>query len=146
MPVLRSLIAAALLSLSLATLSLAPAAAQSTSLPPADRAAIEAVIQKQFDAFSRDDSDGAFAQAAPEIRQLFGEADIFMRMVRGAYAPVYHHRDAAFGEIKDGPTQIVTITGEDGRHWLAFYQMVLGEDGVWRIKGVNLVEDPDQHV
>jgi Domain of unknown function (DUF4864) len=115
-------------------------------LPPGDRAAIAAAIQKQFDAFSRDDGDAAFAQAAPEIRQMFGEADTFMRMVKQSYAPVYRHREATFTDIKDGPTQVVTITGEDGRHWLAFYQMVLGEDGVWRIKGCNLIEDPDQHV
>lgn len=134
------IIAAAALGWSLA------AAAGGADLPPGDRAAIAAAIQKQFDAFSRDDGDAAFAQAAPEIRQMFGEADTFMRMVKQSYAPVYRHRDAAFADIKDGPTQIVAITGEDGRHWLAFYQMVLGEDGVWRIKGCNLIEDPDQHV
>lgn len=126
-------------------LAFAPAA-QAGDLPAADRSAIQTVIQKQFDAFARDDGEGAFAQAAPEIRKMFGEADVFMRMVKQTYAPVYRHRDAAFGEIKDGPTQIVSLTGEDGRHWLAFYIMAQGEDGVWRIKGCNLIEDPDQHV
>ena len=130
----------------LALLALAALPVCALDLAPNDRAAITAVIQKQFDAFARDDGEAAFAQAAPEIRKMFGEADAFMRMVRQAYAPVYHHRDAAFADIKDGPTQIVTITGEDGRHWVAFYQMILGEDGVWRIKGCNLIEDPDQHV
>ena len=120
--------------------------ASALDLNPGEREAIAAVIQKQFDAFARDDGEAAFAQAAPEIRKMFGEADAFMRMVREAYAPVYHHRDATFADIKDGPTQIVTITGEDGRHWVAFYQMTLGEDGIWRIKGCNLIEDPDQHV
>ena len=119
--------------------------ARALDLNPGEREAIAAVIQKQFDAFARDDGEAAFAQAAPEIRTMFGAADLFMRMVREAYAPVYRHRDAAFAEIKDGPTLIVTLTGEDGRHWVAFYQMILGEDGVWRIKGCNLIEDPDQH-
>ena len=136
-----------LLSAALALLASAFTAlpASALDLNPGEREAIAAVIQKQFDAFARDDGEAAFAQAAPEIRKMFGEADAFMRMVREAYAPVYHHRDVAFADIKDGPTQIVTITGEDGRHWLAFYQMVLGEDGIWRIKGCNLIEDPDQH-
>lgn len=132
----------ALLALGFAT---APRA-QAVDIAAADRSAIQAVIQKQFDAFLRDDGDAAFAQAAPEIRKMYGEANIFMQMVKQAYPPVYRHRDAAFGEIKDGPTQIVIITGEDGRHWLAFYTMAQGEDGVWRIKGCNLIEDPDQHV
>jgi Domain of unknown function (DUF4864) len=139
MSLLRSVFAA------FALFWLVPAGA-ARALEAPERAAIEAVIQKQFDAFSRDDGETAFAQAAPEIRKMFGEADTFMRMVRQSYAPVYHHRDAAFMDIKDGPTQIVAITGDDGRHWLAFYQMILGEDGVWRIKGCHLIEDPDQHV
>ena len=111
-----------------------------------ERAAIESAIQKQFDAFSRDDAEAAFAMAAPPIRRMFGAPDTFMDMVRKAYGPVYHHRDAAFGELQAGPTQIVAITGDDGRHWLAFYQMVQDDDGQWRIKGCNLIEDPDQHV
>jgi Domain of unknown function (DUF4864) len=143
MPFFKSIFAA--LAAFALVLAAAPRAAQAVDLAAPERAAIETVIQKQFDAFSRGDSDAAFAQAAPEIRQMFGEADTFMRMVRQSYAPVYHHRDAAFVEIKDGPTQIVAITDDDGRHWLAFYQMVQGEDGQWRIKGCNLIEDPDQH-
>ena len=133
------------LGMGLAMGSTCPARAEA-DLPPGDRAAIAAVIQKQFDAFARDDSTAAFDQAAPEIRKLFGEAEIFMQTVRQAYAPVYRHRDATFADVKDGPTQIVTLTGEDGRHWVAFYHMQLGEDGLWRIKGCNLIEDPDQHV
>ena len=47
-----------------------------------DVAAAQGVIRAQEQAFSRDDAAAAYSHAAPEIRQLFPQADIFMQMVR----------------------------------------------------------------
>ena len=53
-----------------------------------DVAAAQSVIQAQEQAFSRGDAAAAYSHAAPEIKQLFPEADIFMQMVQQAYTPV----------------------------------------------------------
>src|SRR4051812_8943191 len=47
-----------------------------------DVAAAQAVISAQAEAFGRDDAAAAYGHAAPAIRQLFPEPDIFMNMVR----------------------------------------------------------------
>ena len=141
MPVSRSLIASSIIAFGLAA---SPACAGDAA--PGERAAIETVIQKQMDALAHDDAEGAFGYASPNIRQMFGDADRFMGMVRQGYAPVYRHRDASFMDLKEGTTEVVAITGEDGRHWIANYQMIKDETGAWRINGCQLIEDPDQHV
>ena len=51
-----------------------------------------AIIERQFDAFERNDADAAYALAAPTIKEMFSDADHFIAMVRDHYAPVYRHR------------------------------------------------------
>ena len=65
-----------------------------------DVAAAQSVIQAQEQAFSRGDAAAAYSHAAPEIKQLFPEADIFMQMVQQAYTPVYRHKRFEFGEAR----------------------------------------------
>ena len=141
MTVLRTLFAASLIAVAFAAV---PARADTPA--PEERAAIETVILKQMDALAHDDAEGAFGYASPNIRQMFGDADRFLGMVKQGYAPVYRHRDASFMDLREGPTEIVSITGEDGRHWIAIYQMIKDEAGNWRINGCHLIEDPDAHV
>ena len=84
------------------------AGAQQADLPPADRQAIQDIIQSQVDAFRRDDGDTAFGYATSEIQQMFGTSEIFMDMVRQGYQPVYRPRVFEFAEIVDldgQPTQ-----------------------------------------
>ena len=50
-----------------------------------DVATAQSVIRAQEQAFSRNDAAAAYSYAAPEIRQLFPEADIFMQMVQRTY-------------------------------------------------------------
>lgn len=128
----------------LALLLAAPAYAQ--ILPPGvsatDRATIEAVIGRQLDAFRRDDADGAYAFAAPGVRQLFPTADGFMAMVRRGYPPVYRPRAAEFSELalRDGAiVQEVELVGPDGRAVLALYTMVRDEAGGWMIGGCEII-------
>ena len=54
-----------------------------------DVAAAQNVIRAQEQAFGRDDAAAAYSHAAPEIKQLFPQADIFMQMVRQGYARAY---------------------------------------------------------
>ena len=64
-------------------------------------ASSRAIVERQFDAFERDDGQAAYALAAPTIKEMFGDADQFMTMVRDHYAPVYRHRSADFGAFKE---------------------------------------------
>ncbi len=121
-----------------------PAAAQ---VSPSDQEAIRDVIQKQVEAFRRDDGDTAFGYASPNIRGMFGTPDVFMDMVRQGYRPVYRPRVFEFREIvtlHGMVTQKVHVVGPDGRPVTAFYPMTQLPDGSWRIEGCYL-QAPDEH-
>ena len=116
------------------------AAPARAALPEADRAAIQATIEAQIDAFRRDDDAAAFALASPMIQGMFETQDRFMAMVRALYPPVHRPRLVDFGEIFEvdgGVVQKVELIGPDGTPALALYTMIRGPDG-WRINGVAL--------
>ncbi|HTR85402.1 MAG TPA: DUF4864 domain-containing protein [Reyranella sp.] len=116
-------------------------------LSDADRSAIRDVIQGQVDAFKRDDGERAFGYASPNIQRMFGQADVFMDMVRQGYQPVYRPRVFDFDRIvtlNGQPTQEVHVVGPDGRRVNAFYPMTRLPDGTWRIDGCYL-QAPDEH-
>ena len=111
-----------------------------------DRAAARAVIAKQEQALGRDDAQTAYEQAAPAIRALFPNADLFIGMVRNQYRPVYRHRSFVFGESRDtgeaGVMQSVAIQDEYGVDWTAEYSLARDADGAWRITGCRLIKAP----
>ncbi len=119
-------------------------AAYPAGVAPADRAAIRQVIQKQLDAFRRDDAQAAFAFASPGIQAQFGDsADNFMGMVRRGYQPVYRPRSTTFGALVNQGGQIVQkleITGPDGAEHEALYFMEHEPNGQWRISGCVLAD------
>jgi|SRR4051812_16844609 hypothetical protein len=110
------------------------------------RAAARAVIARQEQALGRDDAQTAYDQAAPAIRALFPNADLFIGMVRNQYRPVYRHRSFVFGEARDtepaGVIQAVAIQDEYGVDWTAEYSLVRDADGQWRITGCRLIKAP----
>src|SRR5262245_4847180 len=65
----------------------------------ADVAEIRAVIQRQIDAFRRDDAPGAFALASPGVQQAFGTPERFLETVRAAYRAVYRPVTLSFLEL-----------------------------------------------
>ncbi|MFI5024801.1 MAG: DUF4864 domain-containing protein [Alphaproteobacteria bacterium] len=108
-----------------------------------DAAAIRSVIERQLEAFQRDDATAAFAFAAPGIQARFGTPEAFMDMVKRAYQPVYRPREREFRALttgEEGPVQKVLLVGPDGRLVLALYSMEREADGSWRIAGCVLVE------
>lgn len=112
-----------------------------------DRAAIQAVIAQQIEAFRHDDAQGAYHFAAPSIQHLFGDAAGFMAMVRNAYQPVYHPQSYSFGTLSAEQgvvVQRVELIGPDGRSATAFYTMEQEPDGTWRISGCTLAAGEDQ--
>ncbi len=107
---------------------------------------IRATIERQFDAFARDDAAGAYEFAAPGIKAMFADPGAFIAVVRGKYAPVYRHRSVEFGDGRqDGDTasQMVTIVDEENRVWKALYDLARQPDGTWLITGCVLVRSAD---
>ncbi|MCP1830915.1 hypothetical protein J2R76_007615 [Bradyrhizobium sp. USDA 4532] len=116
--------------------SLAPAAAD-------DVGAAQAVIRAQEQAFGRDDAAAAYSHAAPAIRQIFPQADIFMSMVQNQYAPVYRHRSFEFGEARsdgDRIAQRVHIVDANGEAWEALYTLERQADGSLKITGCSFTQ------
>jgi hypothetical protein len=108
-----------------------------------DVAAAQGVIRAQEQAFSRNDAAAAYSHAAPEIRQLFPEADVFMQMVQQAYAPVYRHKSFEFGEARVANGRIaqrVHIVDDNGGAWEAMYTLEQQPDGSLKITGCSLLK------
>ena len=108
-----------------------------------DVAAAQAIIRSQVEAFSRDDAAAAYAYAAPEIHNLYPEADAFLGMVQRSYAPVYRHKSFEFGEAHatDGKiAQRVHIVDADGVPWEALYTLEQQDDGSIKISGCILIK------
>ena len=108
-----------------------------------DVATAQGIIRAQEQAFNRDDAAAAYSHAAPEIRQLFPQADIFLQMVQQAYPPVYRHKRFEFGEARAAQGRIaqrVHIVDADGEAWEALYTLEQQPDGSWKITGCSLLK------
>jgi hypothetical protein len=106
-------------------------------------AAAQGVITSQVEAFGRDDAAAAYSYAAPAIREMFPQADIFMFMVQNSYAPVYRHKSFEFGEarVADGKVaQRVHIVDANGEAWEALYTLERETDGSLKIVGCVLLK------
>lgn len=138
---------AALLIAGVVCLAFGAGRTQDSSIPTADRAAIQRVISDQIAAFLADDSARAYGFAAPGIQRLFPSPEMFMAMVRGGYPPVYRPREFRFGQTDRADelvVQFVHIVGPDGRPALAAYFMERQADGSWRIAGCQLLPPPGE--
>jgi hypothetical protein len=109
----------------------------------ADVAAAQNVIRAQEQAFARGDAAAAYSHAAPELRQIFQQAEIFMQMVQQSYPPVYRHQSFEFGQAKvaDGyVAQRVHIVDDKGEAWEALYTLEQQPDGSLKITGCSLLK------
>ena len=108
-----------------------------------DVAAAQGVIRAQEQAFTRGDAAAAYSYAAPEIRQIFPLAEIFLLMVQNNYTPVYRHKSFEFGEARaDGGriAQRVHIVDDNGEAWEALYTLEQQADGSLKITGCSLLK------
>ena len=114
----------------------------------ADTAAIRAVVQAQLDAFAVDDAKRAFSLAAPGIREMFGNADRFMQMVRAGYPVVYRPASVSFLKPESVGAAVVIqgvrLTDASGASWRAVYQMQRQPDKSWRIGGCQVVPSDER--
>ncbi len=112
-------------------------------------AAAQSVIRSQEQALRHDDAAAAYSYAAPEIRQMFPQADIFMFMVQNSYAPIYRHKSFEFGEARaaDGKiAQRVHIVDANGEAWEALYTLETQPDGSLKITGCALLKEAGKAV
>ena len=129
--------------LCLALLAPGWAAAGGTPITAEDLAQIRAVINRQIDAFKRDDAQGAFALVSPDVQEAFGTPERFLDVVRVSYRAVYRPAAVTFlGLTVLGPdaVQQVQLTDRSGALWHAFYAMQRQRDGTWRTNGCRLVQ------
>ena len=108
-----------------------------------DLAEIRAVINRQIDAFKRDDARGAFALVSPDVQEAFGTPERFLDAVRVSYRAVYRPAQVAFlglTLIGAEAVQQVQLTDRSGRVWHAYYAMQRQKDGSWRTNGCRLVQ------
>ena len=127
-------------------LMLALPAQAADTVDEAEAAAIRGVIERQLNAFLRDDGNEAFSYASPGIQQQFGSVEVFMNMVRMGYPAVYRSTQADFQAprmVGDLVIQEVIVVGQDGASNLAVYTMEQQKDGSWRINGCSLFDLPD---
>jgi hypothetical protein len=126
--------------LSMPVFALAAADGRVTS---ADVTEIRTVINRQIDAFRRDDAQGAFALATPGVQQSFRTPEKFLDVVRMAYRAVYRPATVAFLEMMvlgNEVVQQVQITDRGGLVWVAYYAMQRQRDGSWKTNGCHLVQ------
>ena len=119
----------------------APVAAE---VAAGDRAAMQALVDGQIDAFRRDDGGAAYSYASPPIQNLYPTVDLFMGMVRQSFQPVYRPQAYTFGpliETAAGPKLRVFVTGPDGAPYIAEYSFQRQPDGSWKINGCTIVKD-----
>jgi hypothetical protein len=105
--------------------------------------AAQSVIRAQEQAFGRDDAAAAYSHAAPEIKQLFPQAEIFLQMVQQAYPPIHRHKSFEFGEARAAGGQIaqrVHIVDDNGEAWEAMYTLEQQSDGSLKITGCSLLK------
>lgn len=109
----------------------------------ADGSAAQNAIRQQEQALARDDAAGAYAQASPEIQNMYPSPDIFITMVREKFAPVYRHKSFEFEETpSDSGTiaQRVHIIDANGEAWEALYTLETQSDGSLKITGCSLLK------
>jgi Domain of unknown function (DUF4864) len=108
-----------------------------------DLAEIRAVINRQIDAFKRDDARSAFALVSPGVQEAFGTPERFLDAVRVSYRAVYRPAQVAFlglTVIGADAVQQVQLTDRSGTVWRAYYAMQRQKDGTWRTNGCRLVQ------
>ncbi len=121
--------------------------ASAQSLSNSDTSAFQSIIAGQIEAFRTDDGARAYSYAAPMIRQIFPNPDMFMGMVRKGYQPVYRPQSFTFGtagfSASGRPIQRVTVVGPDGITYEAIYTFEKQADGSWQINGCAIVRAPE---
>ncbi|NPC56290.1 DUF4864 domain-containing protein [Caenimonas soli] len=113
-------------------------------LPETEAKKIQGVIVAQLEAFASDDAESAFQTATPAVREAIGSSGRFLAMVRGAYPMVYRPASVTFHkpeEDEGSVLQLVEITDDNAKSWLALFALERQPDATWRISGCVVAEN-----
>jgi hypothetical protein len=119
-----------------------PAVAQ-PAITADDLAEIRAVINRQIEAFRRDDAQEAFKLVSPAVQETFGTPERFLDVVRTSYGAIVRPTAVVFLGLTvmgEDAVQRVKITDRSGAVWVAYYAMQRQKDGSWRTNGCHLVQ------
>jgi len=122
----------------------APAVTAGSAFTAADDKEVRRVVQGQLLAFAKDDAAKAFSYAAPNIRQVMGSADNFIRMVRQSYPVVYRPASVAFLKVEgqaNEAVQRVQMLDAAGDSWLAVYTLERQKSRQWRITSCVVLQN-----
>jgi hypothetical protein len=118
--------------------------ASAATLPDDEADKVRSVIVAQLEAFADDDAETAFQTATPAVREAIGSSGRFLAMVRGAYPMVYRPASVSFHkpEQESGAVlQLVEITDDESKSWLALFALEQQPDMSWRISGCIVQEN-----
>lgn len=107
----------------------------------AGRRAALATINDQLAAIRAGDADRAWFYQSRGLRRHFSSAQAFVAMLGAQYPEFGHAASASFGPVLTSPAGNlagvpVTVRGRNGHLALAYY-MLVKEDGVYKIAGVD---------
>ena len=114
------------------------------SLSEEDARGVEQIVMAQLVAFASDDADGAFATTTPAVRKAIGDSSRFAAMVKGTYPMVYRSASVVFHKPEiNGSTvlQLVEITDQRTKSWLAMFALERQPDKTWAISGCVVAEN-----
>jgi hypothetical protein len=98
---------------------------------------IERIVSAQLTALARGDAQSAFANLSPATQAYFVGPGDFLTMVGQEAAPILRTRSFSFvgTEMQGGlALQQVVLTDDQGRNWLAKFQVQQQANGEWRVK------------
>ena len=102
-----------------------------------------AVIQRQLDAFQRNDAAAAFALASPGLKETYTDPRRFMESVRSGNTPFFKRRMIEYHDFVaagDDAAQSVVVVDDDSSVWTVVYKLARQPNGSWLIDGVILVK------
>jgi hypothetical protein len=120
------------------------AIAQANEPDATEVANIRAVIERQIEAFKRNDAEAAYALTTQSIQSVFSSPEVFIDTIKNGYEPVYRPQSYSFEQARlvEGTVfQPVRIVEPSGARSLAIYVMERQSDAGWRIEGVILMHE-----
>ena len=108
-------------------------------VPDVDVRAVQLVIGNQISAFKSGDHKSAYSFAAPNVKQAFPSAKVFIGMVEKGYKPLYNHSSYVFGKntLSNGDVYQEIIISDDTRKlWQFIYTLSQQQDLSWKVTNV----------
>lgn len=106
-----------------------------------DKAVIRQLIEKQLQAFQKQDEVMAFSLTSPTVQRKFQQQD-FLSMVKKEYPAIATFRSIVFRGytlVNDFPALVCMIMDQDGRVTQGIFIVQHQPDYSWRIHGYELI-------